>query len=242
MGIRERIARLFRRKPANDASGSKRRDAGPREFVVIGLGVFGRSLALRLSQLGFTVLGIDRDAIIVQAVADELSAALVLDATNEEALRQADVTSYDTAIVAIGGNHFEATALTTISLAKLGVPNIIAIGASHRQVEILQAIGATRVIDPVEEGAVALADELTDPGRGDAWSITPDDQLARLPLPPQLIDQPVGECNRMGLTVLLVAREGKTAPFPDPTFLLHADDELVVLGPPLQVLALRRLA
>jgi trk system potassium uptake protein TrkA len=242
MGIRQRIASLFHRKPASQASPGAGRQALGQEFAIIGLGVFGRSLALRLSQLGLTVLGIDADTVVVQAMADDLSAALVLDATNEEALRQADIESYSTAIVAIGGDHFEATALTTIALAKIGVPRIIALANSRRQVEILEAIGATRVLNPVEESAVALADELTDPGRGDTWSITPDDQVALLPAPSKLVSQPVSECNRMGVTVLLVARAGETTSFPDPAFLLRSDDQILILGSPLQVLSLRRLA
>jgi trk system potassium uptake protein TrkA len=197
---------------------------------------------LRLSELGFTVLGIDADAGVVQTVADELSAALVLDATNEDALRQADIESYKTAIVAIGGDHFEATALTTITLAKLGVPDIIALASTLRQIEILEAIGATRVLNPVEESAVTLADELTDPGRGDTWSITPDHQVALVPVPGELVGESVAACDRWGLTVLVVGRAGDATAHPEPSFLLLADDLLLVQGSPLQVLNFRRLA
>jgi len=242
MGIRQRLAGLFHRKPATRKHPAAHGQPQGEEFAVIGLGVFGRRLALRLSQLGFTVLGIDTNSIVVQALADDLTAALVLDATNEEALRQADIESYTTVIVAIGEDHFEATALTTITLAKIGVPRIIALASSRRQVEILEAIGATRVLDPVEESAVALADELTDPGRGDTWSITPDDQVALMPLPSKLVDQTVSECSRMGVVVLLVARASDTTSHPDPTFVLRSDDLLLVQGSPLQVLNFRRLA
>jgi hypothetical protein len=90
MGVRQRLASLFRSKPADKTARAASRTEDKQEFAVIGLGVFGRSLAQRLSELGFTVLGIDSDAAVVQALADDLSSALVLDATNE-ALRQADI-------------------------------------------------------------------------------------------------------------------------------------------------------
>jgi trk system potassium uptake protein TrkA len=242
MGIRQQLAGLFSRKSPTKETGRARTPTQGEEFAVIGLGVFGRNLALRLSELGFTVLGIDVEASVVQALADDLSAALVLDATNEEALRQADIESYSTAIVAIGGDHFEATALTTITLAKIGVPRIIALASTRRQTEILDAIGATRVLNPVEESAVTLADELTDPGRGDTWSITPDDQVALGPLPSSLADQPVSACDRLGVTILLLARDGEVKSHPTPDFLLAADDLVLVHGTPQQVLNFRRLA
>jgi trk system potassium uptake protein TrkA len=240
MGLRQSLASLFRRTPSG-TQGRRDREPGGQEFAVIGLGVYGRSAALRLSELGFTVLGIDRNATVVQSLADDLHAALVLDAADEEALRQADLESYDTAIVAIGGDHFEATALATIALAKIGVPRIVAIADSPRQVEILQAIGATRVLNPVEESAIALADELTDPGRGDAWSITPALEVAVLPLPPGLTDHPVGDTTRWGIEILLVARGDSVSPHPEASFILRADDLLLVSGPPRRVLEFRRI-
>jgi trk system potassium uptake protein TrkA len=211
------------------------------EFAVIGLGVFGRSLARRLSELGFTVLGIDADAAVVQSLADDLSSALVLDATNEEALRQADIESYETAIVAIGGDHFEATALATITLAKIGVPHIIALASTQRQTEILDAIGATRVLNPVQESAVALADDLTDPGGGDTWSISPDHQIALVHPPAALVTQTIRDCSTHGVTVMLLARDGETTIQPDPGLQLRDDDLILVEGSPLQVLNFRRL-
>lgn len=242
MGIRQRISHLFRRTPEGGPASPARRPAGDDEYAVIGLGVFGRNLALRLSQLGFTVLGIDSNAAVVQALADDVSSSLVLDAANEEALREADIESYRTAIVAIGGNHFEATALVTIALAKIGVPRIIALASTRRQIEILEAIGATRVLNPVEEGALALADELVDPGRGDTWSISAEHQVALVPVPSSLFGEPVSRCDPLGVTPLLLARGTDTIPHPDPTTMLQPDDELLVEGPPRQVLEFRRLA
>jgi trk system potassium uptake protein TrkA len=242
MSLRKRIAALFRRDRTPSSLRATKRVSHETEFAVIGLGVFGRSLALRLSELGFTVLGIDASSEVVQVLADDLSASLVADATNEEALRQADIEAYSTAIVSIGGSHFEAAALTTITLAKLGVPRIIAVADSGRQAEILEAIGATRVLNPVEQSAIALADELVDPGRGDTWSITADQQAALVQVPADLAQKPVAECERHGVTVLLVARGDAVNPHPDPAFVLQTDDVLLVHGTPVQVLNFRNLA
>jgi len=94
---------------------------GKPEFAVIGLGRFGSSLALTLAERGFSVLGIDRDRSIVQALADRLTQTVALDSTDEQALRAVDIPSFDTVVVAIGSN-FEANLLTTVAVKSLGVP------------------------------------------------------------------------------------------------------------------------
>ena len=73
-----------------------------REFVVIGLGEFGASVAHRLHELGHGVLGVDRSRAVVQQLADDLPDVVVLDATDEDALRDIDIQSFDTALVAVG--------------------------------------------------------------------------------------------------------------------------------------------
>ena len=95
-----------------------------KEFAIIGLGRFGGSLARRLETLGHPVLGIDIDPRLVKEIADEITEAVVLDATDEDALRQVDITAFQTVVVAIADN-FEANALITSTLKKLGIPHVI---------------------------------------------------------------------------------------------------------------------
>lgn len=133
------------------------------EYAVIGLGRFGSSLARTLMSRGASVLGIDRSPEIVQQMADELTQAVVLDATDENALRDIGITDFHTVIVAIGSN-FEANLLTTVALRELGVPNVICKALTIRQRDILLKVGATRVILPEHEAGQRLALELLNPG------------------------------------------------------------------------------
>jgi trk system potassium uptake protein TrkA len=122
------------------------------EFAVIGLGRFGSSLARTLVSRGASVLGIDRSPEPVQELADELTQTVVLDATNEAALREVDIAVFSTVIVAIGSN-FEANLLTTVALRELGVNNIICKALNLRQRDILLKVGANRVVLPEYEAA-----------------------------------------------------------------------------------------
>ncbi|MEO1129681.1 MAG: NAD(P)-binding protein, partial [Planctomycetota bacterium] len=84
-------------------------------FAVIGLGRFGTRLAKNLAASGAEVIAIDRDRLIVEELRDQVTLAIALDATDEQALRIQGVDQVDCAIVGIG-NNFEANALTTVLL------------------------------------------------------------------------------------------------------------------------------
>ncbi|MFF0284577.1 NAD-binding protein, partial [Rhodococcus aetherivorans] len=92
-------------------------------MVVLGLGRFGKSLALELMSQGTEVLGIDSSDAVVQKVAHRLTHAVVADTTDEESLRQLSVHEYGRAVVGIGSD-LEASLLTASALINLGVHNI----------------------------------------------------------------------------------------------------------------------
>ncbi|RBP68439.1 NAD-binding protein, partial [Marinobacter nauticus] len=74
------------------------------QFIVIGLGVFGATIARELTRLGHEVLGIDSDEQRVDRLADEITHAVIADVTDENSLIELNAGSYDTAVVAIGRN------------------------------------------------------------------------------------------------------------------------------------------
>ncbi len=82
------------------------------EFAVIGLGRFGVNLARRLEEMGHPVLGIELDPQLAKEVEDQITEVFVLDATNPDALAEADITAFKTVVVAIS-DDFETNALIT---------------------------------------------------------------------------------------------------------------------------------
>jgi len=126
------------------------------QIAVIGLGRFGRSVALTLADSGMEVLAIDRDLDLVEMVADRLSAAVAFDATSVEQLRAYAVDRMDAVIVAIG-EDFEATVLITATLQQMEVRHIVARAYDAVQRRILSMIGAHEVINPEEEMGVRVA-------------------------------------------------------------------------------------
>lgn len=115
--------------------------------VVIGLGRFGKSLALELEGDGVEVLGIDHDHKRVQDLAGRLTHVVEADSTDIEAMRQLSVGEFDRAVIGIGSN-LEASVLTAFVLRNLGITNIWAKAVSESQGAILEQVGVGHIVRP----------------------------------------------------------------------------------------------
>jgi trk system potassium uptake protein TrkA len=202
-----------------------------REYAVIGLGRFGSSVARTLMARGAVVLGVDRSPEIVQAMADELTQSVALDTTNEDALREIDIMSFKTVVVAIGSN-FEANLMTTAVLRDLGLTNIICKALNERQRDILLKIGATRVVLPEFDAGHRLAQELTMPGMIGQLDLGPGYTVGELKAPASIIGQPLSQSamRNLGISVLAVKRGERLIVSPAAEFAPQKDDVLVVVG------------
>lgn len=134
----------------------------PRSFAVLGLGSFGATLALELARFGNYVIGIDGDEARVRDVADDLSAAAIVDVRDDEALREAGVGNCDAAIVAIGEN-LEASIIAAINLRTLGVKTIWAKAHTKTHHRILSKLKVERIFRPEMEMAQHVAQVMHNP-------------------------------------------------------------------------------
>ena len=79
-----------------------------KRFAVIGLGRFGRELAIALAMSGAEVVAIDKNREEIEVIGDQVSHAVRLDSTDEEALKAQGVDKCDVAIIGIGqGQSYE---------------------------------------------------------------------------------------------------------------------------------------
>lgn len=133
-----------------------------KSIVVIGLGTFGSAVARTLAGFGNQVLGIDIDEQPVTRLTDVLSDVVIADGRDEEALREAGVDGYGTAVVAIG-EDLEANILCTMNAKMLGVEQVWVKALSKTHHHILNKLGADRVIHPEEEIGQHIAQVLHNP-------------------------------------------------------------------------------
>jgi len=133
-----------------------------KQFVVIGLGRFGSSIAKSLSEKKFDVLAIDEDENRVKQMEGTVSQAVVMDATDEKALKELGVADFDTAIVSMG-ETVEDSIMITLSLKEMGLRQVIVKAKSELHAKILKRVGADRIVFPEREMAERLADSLASP-------------------------------------------------------------------------------
>lgn len=203
------------------------------EFAVIGLGRFGRAVALNLVAQDQGVLAIDRDPARLARVAEEVDATAVADTTDEDAVDALGLERVACTVVAIGSRATEASVLTTAILAQKKVPRIVARAFDERHGRLLLAVGAHEVLNPENEIGRRLALHLAHPGIRDrigAGRTT----VAEVEAPEALAGRPLAdlEPRRRGVTVLALLREGGAETDLDPeTTTIESGDRLVLLGP-----------
>ena len=144
-----------------------------KQFVVIGLGRFGASVAKTLYSLGNDVLVIDKDEDLIQDISDSVTHAVQMDATDENALRTLGLRNFDVAVVTIGAN-IQSSVMVTLLVKELGVKYIIAKGNSDLHAKVLYKIGADRVILPEKDMGVRVAHNLVSSSILDYIELSPD--------------------------------------------------------------------
>ncbi|HRW11300.1 MAG TPA: TrkA family potassium uptake protein [Caldilineaceae bacterium] len=202
------------------------------EFVIIGLGRFGTSVAETLVNYGHNVLAIDQDLDRVRALSTTLPHVMQLNATNIDALRQAGVDSFSTGLVCIGSD-FESNILATVLLRRLGVEHVIAKARTRTQREILLQVGVDEVILPEHEAGVRLARRLAAGHFIDYLEVADDVGIVELIAPHSFWERTLAECNlrqRYGLTAIAVRRADELIVSPSAAFRIESNDILVVLG------------
>jgi trk system potassium uptake protein TrkA len=133
-----------------------------KQFVVIGLGNFGFSVASRLGQIGHEVLAIDSSEARIDAIKDSVTQAIVGDAKNKQTLKDLVANTVDAVVVGLG-DSIEASVLCVLYLKELGAKRIIAKAASDDHGKILESIGTSEVIYPERDAALRLAEKLNAP-------------------------------------------------------------------------------
>jgi trk system potassium uptake protein TrkA len=131
-----------------------------KRVLIVGLGVFGKAMAIQLFKANVDVIAIDKDLDLVDDVKDSVTMAVKMDATDEHALNTIDLNDVDIAMVTIGEN-FEANLLAAVTLKELGVKKVIARASKSIQKKIMLKAGVDLIITPEEIVAHILAQDFS---------------------------------------------------------------------------------
>jgi trk system potassium uptake protein TrkA len=203
-----------------------------RSFAVIGLGAFGSAVAAELARFGNRVVGVDLDERRVAQMASTLSATVILDTTDEMALKEAGIDQYDVALIAIG-RDIQASILTTMNLKMLGIGTIWVKASNRTHHRILSKLGADRVILPEQEMGRHIAQMLNNPVVQDYVSLGNGFSVVNIVIPERLKGRKIaslGIGNTYDLRLLGLMRGTEFRDCNVPGLLLEEDDKLILLG------------
>ncbi|NMO95653.1 potassium channel family protein [Paenibacillus lemnae] len=204
----------------------------PKQFAVIGLGRFGSSLALELMDLGYEVLGIDRDEEVVEDMSDLLTHTVVADATDEEVLKSLGIRNFDCGIVAIG-DDIQTSILTAIQLKELGVATVVAKAISVLHGRALEKLGVDRVIFPERDMGIRVAHQLVTPNLLDYMELSKDYLLVEMTVTDCMNGKTLSELNtrtRYGVSIVALNQRKGIIVAPTAMDVVSAGDIMVVIG------------
>lgn len=202
------------------------------QFVVIGLGGFGETIAAELTRLGHDVLGVDVNERVVDRMADFVTHSVIADGADEKALEELNLKSYDAAVVAIGEN-IEASVLTTLHLKGMGLKEVWVKALTRDHHRILEKIGATRILHPEYEMGVRVAQALNHPMVNNYISLGDDEYIVEIIATKNTEGKKMSDVLRdanADVQVLLVRRGGQTLIAPLHLIVGRAD-RIVLVGP-----------
>ncbi|HFI0892022.1 TPA: TrkA family potassium uptake protein [Streptococcus agalactiae] len=161
---------------------------------VLGLGIFGQTLAQELSNFEQDVIAIDSNPENVQAVAEVVTKAAIGDITDLAFLKYIGISDCDTVIIATG-NSLESSVLAVMHCKKLGVPQVIAKARNLVYEEVLYEIGADLVISPERESGQNVAANLMRNKITDVFQIESDISVIEFKIPKSWVGKTVEQLN-----------------------------------------------
>lgn len=202
-----------------------------KQFAIIGLGAFGEAIALELMRLGHDVLGVDINEEKANRIADNVTQAVIADATDEEALKELDLQRFDAVAIAIG-EDIEASVLCTMLVKSLEAKEVWVKAISDIHHRIVQKLGADRILQPEKEIGVHVAQSLAHPNMLDYISLGDDYFLIEIRPGSNLEERTISELgiDEEKIHLLAVKHGQELILTPGPEQLLRRNDHLVLVG------------
>lgn len=205
-----------------------------KRFAVIGLGNFGFYMAKSLFEDGNEVLAMDIDKVKVQAIDPYTSEALVLDATDKEALTALGLESMDAAVLSTGMN-ISSSILICLYLQEIGVKKILAKALDDDHAKILRRVGATEIIHPERDIAFRVSRHLSHPNILDFLPLADEYDMIQVDPPVEFVGKTLRQLNlRAEYNVHVIAIKELVPEnmvlVPPADFTIKDSDILVMLG------------
>ena len=201
--------------------------------IVVGLGEFGRTIAVELAKLGVEVLAVDRNPRPVAAIRDDVSVAAVADVREAEVFKELITSRFDLAIIAIGGS-LEAAILAAMHLKAADVGEVWAEASEADREEVLRRVGVDQVFSPERDLARRLANRIARQDSADFIPIAEGYGVVDMPAPVWMIGKTLVQLDlRKEMRVMILSIRtagGKVTMVPQAGREIKEGDTLLLVG------------
>ncbi len=203
-----------------------------KSILLIGLGRFGRHIALHLNQLGHQVMAVDHVEERVDAVLPFVTSAQIGDSTNGDFLESLGIRNYDVCIVAIG-NDFQSSLETTSLLKELGAHLVVSRAARDVQAKFLLRNGADEVVYPEKQLAKWTAIRYSADHILDYIELDDEHAIFEIPVPRDWAGRTIGQIDirkKYSINIMGVRKDGKLELSVSSDMMMEETDTMLVLG------------
>ncbi len=201
-------------------------------MLVVGLGRFGRHLAMKLAELGNEVMVVDINEEAVNSIAPFVTSAHIGDCMDEEVIRTLGVNNFDVCFVCISDN-FQSSLEITSQLKDHGAKMIVSKTDRETHAKFLMKIGADAVIHPERDTAWRVAVKYTAKNVFDYIEFTPEYAIFELSVPPSWVGHSIRELKvreKYGINIIGLKEGEHITPIVDAEHLFGEAEHLFVAG------------
>lgn len=203
-----------------------------KSILLIGLGRFGRHIAMKLNELNHEVMAIDRVEERVDAVLPYVTSAQIGDSTNEEFMKTLGVRNFDVCIVGIG-EDFQGSLETTSLLKEMGAQYVVSRAARDIHAKFLLRNGADEIVYPEKQLANWTAIRYSSDHIFDYIELDEGHAIFEIEVPDSWEGKTIGEIDirkKYNINIMALKSEGKLELSITPSTMLTGDVRMLVLG------------
>ena len=203
-----------------------------KSVLLIGLGRFGKYIAMKLHELGHEVMGVDENEERVNDAMPYVTDGQIGDSTNEALLKSLGVKNYDVCIVTIGGD-FQSSLETTCLLKELGAQKVVSRAEQDVQAKFLLRNGADEIIYPEKQLATWAAIRYSSDHILDYIELGDSCSIFEVSVPSAWVGKSVVEIDirrKYNVNIIATKKNGKINAFVTADTILSAEETLLVLG------------
>ena len=202
------------------------------QYLVVGLGRFGRAIAETLCEFDAEVLGIDNDMALVEDMKDRITHVVQMNAMDRDAMEALGVSEFDAAFVTMGSD-IRASGTITLMLKELGVKLVIAKAQDEFHGRMLEKLGADSILFPERDMGRRIAHNILTGNVIDFLELSPDFSMAEILPRPEWVGKSLRVLDlrgKAGINIVVIKHPDNALTLPKLDTVIGEKDVLLVVA------------